>query len=105
MIPDKGWKPMEDAPRDGTIILTRSREWNVPSGKLQVQAAQYLCNDKGHDWTWRRPGAMGTTVHSDAWMTISEFQAQQAAAGFVDHITAQPYPKKAPVAPKVEFDL
>jgi len=75
-IPTNG-KPMESAPRDGTIILVVSREWNNPSAAFQVQAAQWLCDNRGKDWRWRKPGSMGTTVHADTWFTISEFQEAQ----------------------------
>lgn len=113
MIPEKGWKPMESAPRNGEILMVKSREWNHPGAALQVQPGQWLCNSKGQDWRWRLPDRQGTTVYADGWMTFSEFRAAQQAAGFDEKAPqAAPPPMTPsrpdlikPAAPTVEFDL
>lgn len=78
MIPKNGWKDMDCAPKNGSVIIVRSREWNNPNAKLQVQPGQWLCAMDGTDWRWRLPDRQGTTIHADAWMTFEEFQEAQA---------------------------
>lgn len=78
MIPKNGWKDMDCAPKDGSVIMVRSREWNNPNAKYQVQPAQWLCEMDGKNWRWRLPHRQGTTVWADDWMTFEEFQDAQA---------------------------
>lgn len=82
MIPEHGWHDMPSAPKDGTIFLARSREWNNPNARLQVQPCQWLCDPTGAHWAWRSPGRQGTTVFADVWMTFMEFQKAQEGEGF-----------------------
>lgn len=97
MIPKNGWKDLDCAPRDGTAIMVKSREYNHPGADFQVNAAQWLCDPKGKDWRWRKPGCMGTIVFADEWMTFEQFQQAQADE-------EQPS-LTFPNADTVEFDL
>lgn len=97
MIPKNGWKPMEDAPKDGTVIMVVHHLYNQCSQPKQVQAAHWFCNEKGTDWGWKRPWCSGWVAYADAWMTFEEFKAAQAAE-------AQPeFRLPDPAVP--EFDL
>lgn len=95
MIPKSGWRPVASAPTDGTIVMARSRQWNNPNAAYQVQPAQWLCDPEGKNWTWRKPGAQGTTVYMDDWMSFEDLQKQQDAE-------MQP---KMNLSDEVEFDL
>ena len=77
MIAMDGWKSMESAPKDGTIIMVRYREFGTRDGKIKVQASQWLCDEVGEVWTWRAPWRPGTATHADGWMTYTEFLAAQ----------------------------
>lgn len=100
MIPPLGWRPMEDAPRDGTVVMVRSREWNNPSAAFQVQPGQWLCDMKGEDWRWRLPYRQGTTIYADGWMTFEEFQQAQTEQQPAPTPDFCPQPAEVP-----EFDL
>lgn len=73
MIPKTGWRDMESAPTDGTIIFLISRQYNSPNGPAQVQPGHWLCDGDGKNWGWKRPWAPGWTVYADGWMTVEEF--------------------------------
>ena len=77
MIPKTGWKPIIDAPRDGSIIIARYREFNAKDGKPAIQPVQWLCDYSGANWGWKKPWHMGTAAHADEWMTLDEFKAAQ----------------------------
>jgi hypothetical protein len=74
MIPQTGWKAMKDAPRDGTIIIVKFREFNAKDGKIAVQAAQWFCDGQGENWGWKKPWHTGIIAHADVWMLPQDFQ-------------------------------
>lgn len=80
MIPDKGWKPLASAPRDGTVFIVVFHEWGDQTKPKKVAHCQWGCNDVGDNWAWRAPHRVGTTQHADGWMTYQEFLAAQGAA-------------------------
>ena len=73
MLPKTGWRDMESAPKDGTIIFAVSRLYNKANGPQQVQAAQWLCDTTGKQWEWCRPWSNGWKVYVDGWMHVDEF--------------------------------
>lgn len=75
MIPKTGWRDMESAPKDGTIIFVVSHLYNKDGNPRQVQAAQWLCESGGTKWDWRRPWSGGWKVYADGWMHVEEFYA------------------------------
>lgn len=102
MIPPKeAWKSMLDAPRDGTIIMARFKEYNAKEGAERVHPVQYLCDEKGGDWRWRWPWRVGTTAFADGWMTLAELIAWQDKAP----VEAAFEPEPEPEEPTEDFDL
>ena len=89
-IPSAGWRDMDDAPRDGTIIVVRYHPWNDKRNAPQVQMAQWS------SWTgcgeWRPPFDLNSSVYADGWMTIEELNAQGTSASGQDgnRLGAQP---------------
>ena len=77
MIPKNGWKDMDSAPQDGTILIARYIAWNKYGQPDQIHAVQWLCDDKGQNWTWRHPWTPGRTAYAHSWMTYEEFKAAQ----------------------------
>ena len=73
MIPKTGWRDMESAPKDGTIIFVVSHIYNKGENPRQVQCAQWLCDADCKNWDWRRPWSSGWKVYADGWMTVEEF--------------------------------
>jgi hypothetical protein len=76
MIPKTGWRDMESAPKDGTIIFVVSHLYGKTEGPKQVQSAQWLCDPECKDWQWRRPWSAGFKVYADGWMHVEEFYEQ-----------------------------
>lgn len=74
-IPETGWKPMSEAPRDVmTALVARYREGNKPTGEIRIQFIRWLPNTYG-EWAWRPCWrADGGTVYADAWMFPDEIQ-------------------------------
>lgn len=55
MIPKNGWKDMETAPTDGTVIMARYHPKDVMAGKFDtntwmVHPVQWLCDERGKNW-------------------------------------------------------
>lgn len=83
MIPKNGWKHMETAPTDGTVIMARYHPKDVMTGKFdmdvwKVHPVQWLCDENGKNWRWSLTGRMDALAYTDSWMTFEEFQQQQA---------------------------
>ena len=82
MIPLNGWKPMEDAPKNGETLMARYHPRDVVEGKFLdtwlVHAVQWLCDERGKNWQWSLPGRQGATAFALGWMTFAEFQEAQA---------------------------
>lgn len=77
MIPKTGWRDMESAPRDGTILIAKYRHNNARDGKVAIHAVQWLPDESGANWTWRKPWHFGTMHYVDAWMTPEQFMQAQ----------------------------
>lgn len=83
MIPKNGWKDMDTAPTDGTVIMARYHPKDVMAGKFDtntwmVHPVQWLCDGRGKNWQWSLPGRMGAGAYALGWMTFAEFQRAQA---------------------------
>lgn len=89
-------KPMKSAPRDGTMIIGRFREWNKPDGAVSYQPVWWMPDSKGKNPRWKRYGTLDTTAFVDEWLTPAEF----AECGEDD----QPQPRRAP-KPEEDYDL
>lgn len=77
MIPEKGWKPLKSAPKDGTIVIGKYRQYNDKNGKFVIQAVQWFCDEAGASWGWKKPWHTNTTAYVEEWMTYAEFQKAQ----------------------------
>lgn len=100
MIPNKGWKDMETAPRNGEILMARYHPRDVASGRFDtniflVHPVQWLCDERGKNWQWCLPGRMGAGAFALGWMTFAEFQAAQLGE-------REP---EMPLTQEMEFDL
>jgi hypothetical protein len=75
-IPEFGWLPMEDAPKDiEKPIVVRYRVRNHPAGEYQIQFARWSCDSYGEDWAWRPAHALGVgTAFAQDWMALGDFQ-------------------------------
>lgn len=96
MTLEKCLKPMSEAPRDGTMIIARFREWNKPDGAMTFQPVWWMPDSKGKNPRWKRYGTLDTTAFADVWVTPAEF----AAHGEDD----QPQARRAP-EPEKDYDL
>jgi hypothetical protein len=76
MIPVTGWRDMDSAPQDGTIIIVLHREFNKSQGKPRIQPAQWLCDHQGENPTWRMPWKMDAPVFADKWMPVKDLLTQ-----------------------------
>lgn len=104
MIPKTGWRDMESAPTDGTIIFVVSHLYNKKDNPRQVQSAQWLCEPDGKNWTWRRPWSAGWKVYADGWMTVEEFYKATAHVESFEVDDETPAGMSALNAP-LDFDL
>jgi len=77
MIPKSGWRSMDEAPKDGTIIVVRYSQYNGKSGPDKVQFCHWLCDDNGEKWGWKRPWGTGHMTYADVWMPVTEFYTAQ----------------------------
>ena len=41
-LADLPWRPMDDVPKDGSVIVVVAHEWNVSSNPLIAQLAQWF---------------------------------------------------------------
>lgn len=82
---------MEDAPRNGDIILVKFNEWNDRNKPEQCAYAQWGCDQFGNVWTWRAPYRMGTVQNANGWRPYQDFLIE----------SQRPEPGK----PELEFDL
>lgn len=90
------FKPMDSAPKDGSMIIARFKEWNQNNAPTLYQPVWWMPDSKGKNPRWKRYGALDSTAFADAWCTPAEF----AAWAPVEHV--QP-PRKPEVEP--EYDL
>lgn len=104
MIPQNGWKSMESAPRDGSVFMVKYREYGKKDGPEHIQACQYLCDENGGDWRWRKPWHTGTTVHADGWMTVAEL-VKACEREFAAGTTVEPATRVPEGAGSSEYDL
>lgn len=96
MIPTKGWKSMDSAPRDGSIIMVKYFAYNSPSEALMIAAAQWLPSSKGGAWRWCHPWTPDRVQFADAWMALEELLAA---------CKAEPPPERFQKTPVQDFDL
>ena len=67
-LADLPWRPMDDVPKDGTMIAVVAHEWNVSDRPLLVQLALFF-NDK----RIIAPGRPSRIPVADGWLTLAEF--------------------------------
>lgn len=94
-------KPIDAAPKNGTLIIARFRQWNASRNPIDGSATSYewqpvwwMPDSKGKNPRWKRYGTLDSPAFAEAWVTPEEF-AELAEMEYV-----QP-PRK----PEVEFDL
>ena len=96
-------RPMSEAPKDGTIVIARFRQWNASRNPMDGQATDFewqpvwwMPDSKGRNPRWKRFGSLDSTAFADHFVTVAEF-----AAHGEDH---QPQPRRA-AEPEEAYDL
>lgn len=95
-------RPIDEAPRDGSMIIARFQDWNqsrnpLDGGKTDIswQPVWWMPDSKGKNPRWKRYGTLDTSAFASHFVTPAEF----AAHGEDD----QPQPRRAAV--NEEYDL
>jgi hypothetical protein len=64
----ESWRPIESAPKDGTVILGAGFPYGPPVRTMEWSNGQYLGRSKGYEQTWTdRPGSPCQPTH---WMPL-----------------------------------
>lgn len=79
-IPKHGWKPMKEAPQDGTPIIALYDQWNSTSNPEAMQPIWWMVDSAGKSFGWNKFGFMDTTAHCKGWMYPHELLLRMAEA-------------------------
>ena len=66
-LADLPWRPMDDVPKDGSVIVVVGHEWGKPSNPTGVQIAQWFVSGL------IAPGREEYRPYANGWLTLAEF--------------------------------
>lgn len=90
-------KPIDQAPKDGSMVIARFREFNANGAPYMWQPVWWMPDSKGKNPRWRRFGLLDSTAFADHFVTVAEF----AAHGEMEYVQ-----KPRPPEPETqEYDL